>query len=85
VGAPKGFLAIPTHETMIIKYIHCLLPSCLVSGVKSGKIKMTQLLQISIVESNNVKMMQFDENVVVYDAMHIIREQIGDTAQGQGE
>ena len=29
-------------------------------------------------------MMQFDENVVVYDAMRIIRERVPDAAQGQG-
>ena len=47
--------------------------------------KMTTLsLRISIVKSNNVKMMQFDENVVVYDAMRIIRERVPDAAQGQG-
>ena len=47
--------------------------------------KMTTLsLRINIVKSNNVKMMQFDENVVVYDAMRIIRERVPDAAQGQG-
>lgn len=44
----------------------------------------TLSLRISIVKSNNVKMMQFDENVVVYDAMRIIRERVPDAAQGQG-
>ena len=45
----------------------------------------TLSLRISIVKSNNVKMMQFDENVVVYDAMRIIRERVPDAAQGQGK
>ena len=47
--------------------------------------KMTTLsLYISTVESNSVKMMQFDENIVVYGAMQIIREQVPDAALGQG-
>ena len=41
-------------------------------------------LRISIVKSKNVKMMQFDENIFVYDAMQIIRERVLEAAQGQG-
>jgi talin len=43
----------------------------------------TLSLRIHIVKSNNVKMMQFDESMIIYDACRIIRERIPDAAQGQ--
>jgi len=47
---------------------------------------MTNLsLRINILKSNNVKMMHFGENIVVYDAMCMIRERVPDAAQGQGK
>jgi hypothetical protein len=41
-------------------------------------------LKIHIVKSNNVKTMQFEESMIVYDVCNLIRERVPDAAQGQG-
>jgi talin len=40
-------------------------------------------LKIHIVKSNNVKTMQFEESMIVYDVCNLIRERVPDAAQGQ--
>ena len=41
-------------------------------------------LRILIVRTNRIEMIQYDEDVVVYDAMRIIRERVPEVAQVQG-
>uniref|UniRef100_A0A1X7VGP0 FERM domain-containing protein n=1 Tax=Amphimedon queenslandica TaxID=400682 RepID=A0A1X7VGP0_AMPQE len=40
-------------------------------------------LKIHIVKSNNVKTMQFEESMIVYDVARLIRERVPDAAQGE--
>ena len=46
---------------------------------------MTSLtLRINIVRSNRIEMMQYDHEVVVYDAMRILRERVPELASEIG-
>ena len=45
----------------------------------------TLSLRISIVKSNNIKTMLFNDTVEVHDAVSIIRERVPDAVHGQGK